>query len=253
MDRMEQIGLVLAVVNALAICIALWARWTARPEHGQAQAGSTLAWLASRLAPAEGRAGARQAAGQAVARFAPAAVAMPTAHPGHTAEVAPPRESRSDLAQWTPGSAVEWADRMRRETIRCHRSGRRASVVVLRLEGLDALGAAAGPVPPVWLCRVVGAYLRACAHRKDLVQDDHRGSFRVLLVDTTEAGARSYVESVTRLLVPRLDDPRADVRLNAGWAGSCSQPDLEAAYRLAQARLAGASEGWIRSASVWRS
>jgi GGDEF domain-containing protein len=148
---------------------------------------------------------------------------------------------------------MEWSDRIRTETARCQRYGRPASVVAMRLDGLEALAADAGTAVGVWLCRVSARNLHDLARDSDLVQSDGMGSFRALIVETDETGARTYVNRVSRLLVPWPDDPRADVRLIAGWAGTCAQPDLETADRLAQARLEGAADGWIQSVAVWPS
>ena len=43
-----------------------------------------------------------------------------------------------------------------------------------------------------------------------------------------------------------------DVRLTAAWASTSELTDLPAADRLAESRLAGAEDGWIRSAFVLR-
>jgi hypothetical protein len=123
----------------------------------------------------------------------------------------------------------------------------------MRLDGLDTLAADAGPAIGAWLCRAVARNVRACARDSDLVQDDDHGSYRVLLVETDEDRARWYVDRVSRPLLPSLADPHAEVRLTVGWAGTSSEPDLQATDRLAQARLDGASAGWIRSSAAWRS
>jgi len=123
----------------------------------------------------------------------------------------------------------------------------------MRLDGLDELAADAGSAVRDWLRGVASENLRTGARSTDVVQDDGHGSFRVLLVETDEAGARSYVERVSRLLVPWPENPASKVRLTAGWAATGSEPDLQAAERLAQARQNGASEGWIRSTAAWRS
>lgn len=240
MDHEELIELLaLALLNAAVIALALWVRLSASGSRGRSRYLPTSAWSGVFRRPATLATGARSGA-----------VTAPTPPVAPTTD-APALPARDET--WSASATTDWAARLRTETIRCHRSGRRASVVYLRLEGLDVLSGTAGAVAGAWLCRIVGAYLRASGHEKDLIQDDHEGSFRVLLVDTNEEGARAYVESVSRLLTPRLEDPRAEIRLIAGWAGSGAEADLEATQRLAQARLAGASEGWIRSAAAWTS
>lgn len=240
MDREELFELLaLALLNAAVIALALWVRLSSAGQRGRSRYLPSSPWSGVFRRPAALGSGAR--AGAATAAPAP----IVPASDGHALPI------RDET--WPATATTEWASRIRAETIRCHRSGRRASIVYLRLEGLGALTGTAGAVAGSWLCRIVGAYLRASGHEKDLVQDDHGGTFRVLLVDTNEEGARAYVESVSKLLTPRLDDPRAEIRLIAGWAGSGAEADLEATQRLAQARLSGASEGWIRSTAAWTS
>lgn len=153
---------------------------------------------------------------------------------------------------WLEEAAREWADRVEAETVRFERDGRPGVVVALRLDGLEAVAADGGPEVAAWLCRIAAGKLRDSARDSDLVQVDPHGSFRVLLAETDDAGADAYVQRASRLLVPWFDHGPTEVCIIAGWAGTSSVPDLQAAYRLAQARLTGASEGWIRSASARR-
>lgn len=239
MDRIfliEILALAL-LINAAAILLVLRARWAPQPissPPANAMAPDQPASVTRRLTPD----GVHRAVGVTAAK-APATGTAVT--------------SIEDGGRWGRKDTDEWSDRIRTETTRSRRSGRPAAVVVLRLDGMGALAAGAGPAAADWLRRLLTASVRSCAHVSDLVQDDDRGSYRVLLVDTDDDRAGSYVELVARPLAPWLDDPQAAVRLTAGWAGTCSEPDLETSDRLAHARLAGASAGWIRSAATWRS
>ena len=154
---------------------------------------------------------------------------------------------------WSDGDREVWSDRIRAESARTRRYGRPAAVVALRLDGLDALSAEAGPSVSAWLSGAVVRNVRAAARESDVVQSDGHAAIRVLLVETDEEGARIYVERVSRPLMYALKDPRAEIRLSAGWAGTSSESDLDASDRLAHARLDGTSAGWIRSVATWRS
>jgi GGDEF domain-containing protein len=146
-----------------------------------------------------------------------------------------------------------WSERLVEEGGRCVRYERPASVVVIRLEVLDKLvAAAAGTVDRARLCRAVVASLRRSARDSDVVYGDGRGTFRVLLVETDEFGARAYVDRVAVVLKPWIETVDSEVGLTAVWAGTSELTDLPAADRLADARLIGARDGWIRSAFVQR-
>jgi hypothetical protein len=144
---------------------------------------------------------------------------------------------------------VAWAHRIRAESARRQEDGWTAAVVAIRIDGLD------GVAPDVRnrIDRAAAASVRAVAPNPVLVHDDDRGTFRVLLLETDERGARAYVDEVTRPLGRWLDDPGRPVRLTAAWAATSAERDLLATERLAEARLVGASAGWIRSAATWRS
>ena len=245
MDRIDLIEfLALALlINAAAILLVLRARW--RPRSANDHPGSTDA-----------------SPGPGPATVAPDTVAGPTDPPGavtgpiNASPGVPPlvgvmEPASDDHAQWPAPAQLEWSDRIRIETARCQRYSRSAAIVAMRLDGIDAVAADAGPAVGAWLCTISTRTLHELARDSDLVQSDGHGRFRALLVETDEAGARSYVERVSRLLVPWPDDPRPPVRLVAGWAGSWLHADLETADRLAQARMLGSSGGWIRSVSTW--
>jgi GGDEF domain-containing protein len=226
------------LINAAAILLVLRARRSSYPDGGHPSATGPPAPPAS-----------LPSAAAIDAVVSPSAV-VPTTQQPLIGVFGPPS---GDRGRWSANAITEWSDRIRTETARCQRYGRPAAIVAMRLDGLDALAADAGTAVGAWLCRVSARNLRELARVSDLVQSDGLGSFRALLVETDETGARTYVERISRLLVPWPDDPRAEVRLIAGWAGTWSQPDLEASDRLAHARMVGSSEGWIRSVAAWRS
>jgi len=224
------------LINAAAILLVLRAR---RSPHAVDERPSGAAAAAS---PATG------SPADDVGAAALPPVAVPSTPELPDGDIRPPPVR----GQWSAAAITDWSDRIRTETARCQRYGRPAAIVAMRLDGLEAIVSEAGSAVGAWLCRVSARTVQELARDSDLVQSDGLGSFRALLVETDETGARTYVERSSRLLVPWPDDPRAAVRLIAGWAGTCGQPDLGAADRLAQARLEGASGGWIQSVAVWR-
>ena len=146
-------------------------------------------------------------------------------------------------------SVEGWPQKMRAEAARRQLDERTVAVVALDIDGLDDQSDdMRGRIR-----RAAAASIRGVASDAVLVHDDDRGRFRVLLADADEDSARAYVDLVSRPLARWLEDPRSSVRLTAGWAATSGHRDLEATDRLAEARLVGASAGWIRSASTWRS
>jgi len=154
---------------------------------------------------------------------------------------------------WPGPDQAVWAERIQVETLRCERYHRPAAIVAMRLDGPDPGAGDTDSSLDDWLRSISTKELHALGRGSDLVQADGHGQFRALLVETDEAGARSYVQRAFQLLVPQRGDRRRQVRLVAGWAGSWAQDDLNAADRLAQARMLGSLEGWIRSDATWRS
>ena len=147
-----------------------------------------------------------------------------------------------------------WAERIRAETRRIgpfERAGG-AVVIIFRLEGFDELVAGAGQIDDRRLCRAIVASLRRAIRGSALVSGDRRGTFRVLVCETDESAARTYVDRVAAALRPWAEAASADPRLTVAWASTSELTDLAAADRLADARLAGAQDGWIRSAFVRR-
>ena len=89
------------------------------------------------------------------------------------------------------------------------------------------------------------SWLQAMVRSADALLEDSQTAFRVLLADTGEADAGAFVDRC-KLAFERAN-PAAE--LIAAWA-SPSDAGLDVALRLAEARLAGRREGWIRSVAV---
>jgi hypothetical protein len=72
-------------------------------------------------------------------------------------------------------------------------------------------------------------------------------------VEADERAARAYIDRIAEgALRPWLETINSDVRLTAVWATTSELTDLPAADRLAESRLTGVEDGWIRSAFVLR-
>jgi hypothetical protein len=242
LDRVFLIERLALVLNAAAMLFAFRSRWSPIRVGSRASQVVAAGWSGA-IVPADAPDAGKRL--QAVER-------LDAPDPGDTESPQDDDAEPPEFGIWLDEAAREWADRVEAETVRFEREGRPGVVVALRLDGLEAVAADGGPEVAAWLCRVAAGKLRESARGSDLVQVDPHGSFRVLLAETNDAGADAYVQRASRLMVPWLDGGPTEVHIIAGWAGTSSLPDLEAAYRLAQARLTGVSEGWIRSASARR-
>jgi GGDEF domain-containing protein len=160
-------------------------------------------------------------------------------------------EAEAEAADALP-DRLDWTERIRTEASRCGRYERSAVVVLIRLDAFDELVAVAA-MDRRRLCRAVVASIRRSARGSDVVFGDETGTFRVLLVEADEPGARAYLDRLAGgALRPWMETINTDVRLTAAWASTSELTDLPAADRLAESRLAGAEDGWIRSAFVLR-
>lgn len=167
-----------------------------------------------------------------------------------------PAPAQADASGVTHSEPVRdretWSERIRDEASRCGRYERLAAVVVIKLESFDELVAASAAMDGHRLGRAIVASLRRSARDSDVVFGDGSGTFRVLLVEADDFGARAYVDRVSQVLRPWIETIDAEVGLTATWAGTSGLTDLAAADRLAEARLVGAADGWIRSTFVRR-
>lgn len=147
-----------------------------------------------------------------------------------------------------------WSERIQAETGRIGPFERAAGavVIIVRLEAFDELVAEAGPIDDGRLCRAIVASVRRAIRDSALVSSDRSGTFRILLYESDESVAQAYVDRVSAALRPWVETARAEPRLTVAWASTSELTDLAAADRLADARLAGAQDGWIRSAFVRR-
>jgi hypothetical protein len=146
-------------------------------------------------------------------------------------------------------SESSWTRRLAVEQARLDRHGRSASIVAMHLGGpTGAIGrrSATRLGPHVRLTERISTSLRAT----DVVRAGSDGIIRVLLSETDEAGARAYAQRLAQSLPAWGDEVGADASLTAAWAATAAGRDLRSAHRLAHARLRGAADGWLRSASA---
>ncbi len=100
-----------------------------------------------------------------------------------------------------------------------------------------------GPGPG--MRRPFAPWLEAMVRPGDQVVEESTEKFQVLLADRDEAEAAAFVDACKRAFEEM--DPGGE--LIAAWAIS-SDDRLDVAVRLAEARLAGRRDGWIRSVAV---
>ena len=144
-------------------------------------------------------------------------------------------------------SIAAWVRRLVSEQARCIRHNAPATVAALRVgTPLGALRRRS----PVEIHRNVeiATALAASSRASDVVRVTDDGIIRILLVETSEDGARAYVDRISTTLATNGDVRGQDVV--AAWASIRPTRDLQTADRLAVARLRGASGGWLRSLAV---
>ena len=96
----------------------------------------------------------------------------------------------------------------------------------MRLDGADPISADAASALDTWLRTNSTGHVHDLARGSDLIQADGHGGFRALLVETDDAGARSYVEREAQVLGLQRGDRERQVQLVAGWAGRGPSPIL---------------------------
>jgi len=144
--------------------------------------------------------------------------------------------------------AADWSRRLSVEHARSARHGSSATVVAIRTGQPGRRDRQRGES-----ATDVGAVATVALARRSRASDTvcltHDGTIRILLIETTEAGARRFVDRITPELAA---EPDAGGDIVAAWAAIAPGRDLRAADRLADARLRGATSGWLRSLAVRR-
>jgi hypothetical protein len=148
-----------------------------------------------------------------------------------------------------PTSEESWRRRLTAEQVRFERDGRPATVLVLDL------GGSPGPIARRTSLRRLGpaglpGHVAGLVRAADVVRSGMDGSAWVLLTETDEAGAEAFARWVAETLRHPGVDSGFGSALTAGWAAMAEHRDVRSAERLAEARLRGARDGWIRSAAA---
>jgi hypothetical protein len=157
-----------------------------------------------------------------------------------------PTERRVDVLGPVPFD--DWTQRLTAEQARCARHGSSATVVALRVD--ERRGAAGqGHDRSVQDPAATATALTRRTRASDTICVRRDGSIRVLLVETTEIGARRFVDRISAELST---ESQVSGNIVAAWAAVAPGRNLRAAERLAVARLRGAASGWLRSLAVHR-
>src|SRR3954452_6153912 len=139
-----------------------------------------------------------------------------------------PETGVDTLAAWTRWLADEDA--------RVRRYGRRSTIVLVAVEGLDRMAQHLGVEPNAPLLPVV-TNLRDQARDADRVARLGPTKFGILLPETDEIAAINYVERVRAACDQWLDSGSIALRLSIGWAEVSEARGMHAAIELAEDRL----------------
>jgi hypothetical protein len=140
-----------------------------------------------------------------------------------------------------------WIRRLVSEQARCVRHNAPATVAALRV-GTPVGALRRRSTEEIRRNLEIATDLAARSRASDVIRVTDDGIIRILLIETPEDGARSYVDRISSALAANGDVAGKDVV--AAWASIRPTRDLQTADRLAVARLRGASGGWLRSLAV---
>jgi diguanylate cyclase (GGDEF)-like protein len=132
--------------------------------------------------------------------------------------------------------APAWARWLADEDSRVRRYGRRATIVLVTIEGLDVLAEHLG-VPAATPLTPVVANLRQHARESDRLARLGPAKFGVLLPETDEIRAINYVERVRAACDQWLESGNVALRLSIGWAEVNEGRGMHAAIEIAEDRL----------------
>src|SRR5215210_327187 len=141
---------------------------------------------------------------------------------------ADPETGLDTVAAWTRWLADEDA--------RVRRYGRRATIVLVAVEGLDRMARHLGVEPTAPLIPVV-TNLREHAREADRLARLGPSKFGILLPETDEIQAINYVERVSGACDQWLESGSLALRLSIGWAEVNEARGMHAAIALAEDRL----------------
>jgi diguanylate cyclase (GGDEF)-like protein len=134
-------------------------------------------------------------------------------------------------------SSSRWARVLADEDARIRRYRRAATIVMIELDGLDRLTTRLGDAAGERLVPAVADTIRRLAREADFVARLGDGRFAVLLPETDEIQAISYVERVRRTCDMWLESGAVALRLAMGWASASGDESLHDAGRVATERM----------------
>jgi diguanylate cyclase (GGDEF)-like protein len=133
--------------------------------------------------------------------------------------------------------AATWSRWLREEDARIRRYRRPVTVVLVELEGLDRLAERLGQDAADRIVPPVAATLRRQAREADRVARLSGARFGILLPETGETQASTYVERVREACDRWLAAGAVALRLSIGWAEAYQGRSMDEAQQVAEDRL----------------
>ncbi len=130
-----------------------------------------------------------------------------------------------------------WQWLLEQEENRLVRYGHPATVVVVELDGLDALATALGQNAAERLILPVATTLQVNARAADVVARGGHTRFLALLPETDEIAAIAYIDRIRTACDTWLEAGEVSVRLAIGWAQAASGGHIWDAFTLAEKRM----------------
>ena len=131
----------------------------------------------------------------------------------------------------------EWSRLLLDEEARIYRYGRPATIILIELDGLDALVAALGQPAGDRIVVAVAETLKRHARSADQIARLGPGRFGLLLPETGEVEAVNLVERLRALCDHWLESGAIALQLAIGWASPAAETSLDATYAEAQERM----------------
>jgi diguanylate cyclase (GGDEF)-like protein len=134
-------------------------------------------------------------------------------------------------------AAPSWTRWLAEEGARIERYGRRSTIVLIELPGIDRVTEVLGPEAADRLIPPLATTMRRHARAADCLARLGRARFAALLTETDEVRAINYVERVRAACDVWLESGAVALRLAIGWAEIGSDQPPEVALAAAERRL----------------
>ena len=134
-------------------------------------------------------------------------------------------------------AAPSWTRWLAEEGARIERYGRRSTIVLIELPGIDRVTEVLGPEAADRLIPPLATTMRRHARAADCLARLGRARFGALLTETDEVRAINYVERVRAACDVWLESGAVALRLAIGWAEIGSDQPPEVALAAAERRL----------------